>query len=182
MSFDFKSLALKYAAMAVMPLALLLYTPAGNFTVLAFGSRVLLETEPVDPTDFLRGDYVTLDYKISRISEEMLPERSSSGTVYVTLNLNQEGVASVKRVSVTRPPANELYLKGVESSMWRGSDFVDYCLGAYYVPEGTGMELERSVRNHQLMADVRVLRGRAVISSLIVGSELAEAGPAEPVD
>ncbi|MDR3075883.1 MAG: GDYXXLXY domain-containing protein [Synergistaceae bacterium] len=171
MRFDFKSLALKYAAVVVMPLALLLYTPAVNFSILVFGTRVLLETVPVDPTDFLRGDYVTLDYEILRISSEMLPE--SSETVYVTLSLNQEGVASMKKVSVTRPLENELYLKGVVSRRW-GSRFVDCGLGAYYVPEGTGWDLERAIQNHRVMADVRVLRGRAVISSLIVGPELTD--------
>ena len=34
---------------------------------LASGTVVLLETRPVDPRDLLRGDYITLSYKISDV-------------------------------------------------------------------------------------------------------------------
>ena len=33
----------------------------------ATGERVLLGTEPVDPRDIFRGDYVTLNYEISSL-------------------------------------------------------------------------------------------------------------------
>ncbi|MDR2174772.1 MAG: GDYXXLXY domain-containing protein [Synergistaceae bacterium] len=202
----FKSLALKYAAIAILPLSVLLYQPAVNFTALAWGERVLLRTRPVDPRDFLRGDYVTLDYDISDVPEDLLPEgslpdiaddteadsadraeeavlrsgwkryrtdrdyyRSYYRDLYVTLKLDGNGVGSIAGVSFTRP-SGRLYLKGTIVWQWQ-SYSVDYGLGVYYVPEGTGRELEEAVRKGSVLADVRVLRGYGVLKNLETAAE-----------
>src|ERR1019366_3838972 len=57
---------------------------------LAGGKVVLLETRPVDPRDLLRGDYVTLNYKISDVRFTLSPPVLTNGlaageTVYVAL-------------------------------------------------------------------------------------------------
>jgi uncharacterized membrane-anchored protein len=174
----FKSLALKYVAVAILPLGVLLCQPAVNFTALAWGERVLLRTRPVDPRDFLRGDYVTLDYDISDIPKESLPEKIPSDDedgenflsrrvdVYVTLELDGEGVGSVSGASFTRP-SEGLYLKG-EIFGWQYGHLyhADYGIGVYYVPEGTGRALEDAVREGGVLADVRVFRGHGVMKSL----------------
>jgi uncharacterized membrane-anchored protein len=140
--------------------------------MLAFGVRVLLETRPVDPRDFLRGDYVTLDYVISDVHDKFSPgedfpeEKKQQNIVYVTLLLDDKGVASVSGASFSRPREG-LYLQG-----WldKRAQWVDYGLGVYYVPEGTGRELEDMLRdpNAKVLADVRVFRGRGVIKKLEV--------------
>ncbi|MDR1376365.1 MAG: GDYXXLXY domain-containing protein [Synergistaceae bacterium] len=171
----FKSILLKYIAVAALPLAVLLFQPAVNFTVLTFGERVLLETRPVDPRDFLRGDYVILDYVIADFPDELFSEEDFSEeeiygenhretTVYVTLTLDGKGVASVSKASFSRPKEG-LYLQGWRK--WRG---VDYGLGVYYVPEGAGRGIEETMNDPKakVLADVRVLRGRGVIKGLIV--------------
>ncbi|MDR1048703.1 MAG: GDYXXLXY domain-containing protein [Synergistaceae bacterium] len=183
----FKSLALKYVAMAILPLGVLLWQPAVNFTVLALGERVLLQTRPLDPRDFLRGDYVTLHYDIADIPEDLLPKeamlpnedenaavrsgwRRIEGTfyrdIYVTLKPDGEGIGSVSGVSLARPSGG-LYLKG--SLYWRWGSFnVDYGLGVYYVPEGTGRAIEIAVQTGDVLADVRIFKGRGVLKSLEV--------------
>ncbi|MDR1874914.1 MAG: GDYXXLXY domain-containing protein [Synergistaceae bacterium] len=171
----FKTTFFKYAVIAVLPLAVLLFQPAVSFTVLAFGERVLLKTRPIDPRDFLRGDYVTLDYEISDLPDQTLkqlqqvPEereyRLKRKTVYVTLKLDGEGVGSLSGASSYRPSGG-LYLRGQIGA--GRSRTVDYGLGVYYVPEGTGHDLERAMRDGTVLADVRVLRGRGVIKKLEV--------------
>jgi uncharacterized membrane-anchored protein len=52
------------------------------------------------------------------------------------------------------------------SRRWRGTATVDYGLGVYYVPEGTGRELEEAISESSVFADVRVLMGRGVIKKL----------------
>jgi uncharacterized membrane-anchored protein len=49
-----------------------------------------------------------------------------------------------------------------------GTSTVDYGLGVYYVPEGTGREIEDALRDSKVkvLADVRILRGRGVIKKL----------------
>jgi uncharacterized membrane-anchored protein len=175
----FKSTLLKYAAIAVLPLAVLLSQPAINFAVLTLGTRVLLETRPIDPRDFLRGDYVTLDYAIADIPDELFPQegvyeerefyggRARGKTIYATLALDDAGVASVSGASFSRPQSG-LYIEG-RYDLWswqRGR--VDYGLGVYYVPEETGLEIENALRDSEVkvLADVRILRGRGVIKKL----------------
>ena len=182
----FKSLEFKYLLIVILPVAAMFYTQAVNFAVLAFGEQVLLETRPVDPRDILRGDYVTLGYKISFIDKEMLGDilgdldddfnynrRNSGREIFVMLRKDARGIGFVKSVSATRP-AGGLYLRGAITDSWRG---IGYGIGAYYVPEGTGQEIEDRIRGMdetQILVDVRVLWGRPVIKDLV---EFKEAVP-----
>ncbi|MDR1916007.1 MAG: GDYXXLXY domain-containing protein [Synergistaceae bacterium] len=176
----FKSLAVKYVSIAILPIAIMFYTPIVNFTILHIGARALLETIPVDPRDLLRGDYVILDYRITEIPDELLPQgvdtnddnyyrKNIGDDVYVTLELDDAGVASISRVSLERP-ADGLYIKGTLFKNWSRIQYsCDYGLGAYYVPEGTGRELEEKINSsnrYSVYADVRILNGRGVIKTL----------------
>jgi uncharacterized membrane-anchored protein len=160
----------KYAAVAALPLIALLWVPIVNFAVLFAGESVLLETLPVDPTDFLRGDYVTLNYKISEmpgsliIPQDITASRrySERRTVYVALEKDADGVGHAKDVTLARPGG--LYLKG---SLYRYSNIEYDGINAYYVPEGTGREIERSINDSNVLVDLRVLRGHAVINGLV---------------
>ncbi|MDR3255897.1 MAG: GDYXXLXY domain-containing protein [Synergistaceae bacterium] len=170
-----KSTALKYAAIVALPLLALFYSPLQNFTILALGERVLLETEPVDPRDFLRGDYVMLDYKISDVDKNIPLKSLKSlegyeGTIEVCVSLarDADGIGTVSAISVSRP-SDGLYLKGFldySDYSWRSSYSIEYGLGVYYVPEGTGRDLELAVREGKVLADVRVLNGHGVLKGL----------------
>jgi uncharacterized membrane-anchored protein len=56
----------------------------------------------------------------------------------------------------------------VITSRWSG---IGYGIGAYYVPEGTGREIEDRIRDAddktRILVDVRVLRGHPVIKGLV---------------
>jgi uncharacterized membrane-anchored protein len=159
----FKSTAFKYAAVAALPLIALMYGQIRNFTILMLGESVLLETRPVDPRDILRGDYVVLDYKISDIPEALFPEDMREfrrKIVYVTLDRAASGIGTVKGVSAA-PPSDGFYIKG---KMDYGR--IDYGIGAYYVPEGTGRDIERKINASKVLVDVRIFKGNPVIKSL----------------
>ena len=87
--------------------------------------------------------------------------------MYVTLDLDDAGVASASRASLSRP-SNGLYIRGqFRNSMVWNDYFIDYGISAYYVPEGTGHELERLIeKNNKVFADVRILLGHGVIKKL----------------
>jgi uncharacterized membrane-anchored protein len=169
----------QYVAVSLLPLGLLISTPLIHLAVLSFGEVVLLETEPVDPRDIFRGDYVTLNYKISSIPEDLMPEamtsdetdaygsRNRTREVYVTLKKDDSGVGSVESVSLSAP-ASGLYLKSLVTRSWNSSFTCDYRLGVYFLPEGTGREMEEKISHSQVLADVRVLLGRGVIKNLKV--------------
>jgi uncharacterized membrane-anchored protein len=119
---------------------------------LAGGKVILLETRPVDPRDLLRGDYVTLNYKISDVtlsppsapSDEVPSYRVPPGTtIYVALEqrgqFHEAVLASTNRIT---PADGQVVLKGRCQSWWnhsvRSTMHVEYGLERYYVREGTG--------------------------------------------
>jgi len=115
---------------------------------LSSGKLVLLETRPVDPRDLLRGDYLTLNYKISDVALDLFWPPRTNGlppgqTVYVALEprgqFHQVRLASTKPIE---PAADYVVLKGRTQTWWTGNARTNvhlaYGLERYYVREGTG--------------------------------------------
>src|SRR6185503_14656203 len=75
------------------------------------GREVVLAVQPVDPTDFFRGDYVTLEYGgLSRMELTGASdwERAKNGDpVYVALDVGANGRATAKSVHATLAAARE---------------------------------------------------------------------------
>ena len=135
------------------------------------GQEILLQTQPVDPRDLFRGDYVTLGYGISSLDMKKLGtagEAFSAGQpIYVLLG--QEGAYHVATgVQVSRPESRALFLKGRVSDVYGKTVRVEYGIESYFVPEGKGGELERA-RGKTLDVQASVDRtGRAVIKALLL--------------
>ncbi|MCS7462651.1 GDYXXLXY domain-containing protein [Paenibacillus doosanensis] len=117
-----------------------------------FGNEIKLQTEPVDPRDLLYGDYVTLGYQISRVDKSLwhsgnLPDEGEK--VYVLLKRQQDGLFDAAGVYSAKPAVQpgEAVLIGTVSSVWGDSLGLTYGLERYYVPEGTGQELEKQAGN-----------------------------------
>lgn len=112
------------------------------------GALVLLETRPVDPRDLLRGDYVTLNYKISTVPLDLFSPAPTNAlppgqTVYVALEprgqFHEVVLASTRPIA---PAAGQVVLKGRKRTWWSdpaaSTVQVEYGLERYYVREGTG--------------------------------------------
>jgi uncharacterized membrane-anchored protein len=112
------------------------------------GKVVLLETWPVDPRDLMRGDYVTLNYKISDVALGLFSPALTNGlapgeTVYVALEprgqFHEVVLASINQIT---PADGQVVLKGQSRSWWNSaaqrSVHLEYGLERYYVREGTG--------------------------------------------
>jgi uncharacterized membrane-anchored protein len=115
---------------------------------LTCGKVVLLETRPVDPRDLLRGDYLTLSYKISDVPLSLFTPPQTNGlppgqTVYVALEPRGQ-FHEVVRASTEpiEPAAEHVVLKGRTRTWWAGNirtnSHLEYGLERYYVREGTG--------------------------------------------
>jgi hypothetical protein len=113
------------------------------------GAVVLLETQPVDPRDLLRGDFVRLNYVISDIPQKFFPApwtppRRSGAIIYVALApdiTNQFWEISRASTDHFVPASNEVLLQGNSEGTWnKGSSSlrVRYGIEKYYVAEGTG--------------------------------------------
>lgn len=136
------------------------------------GREVVLQTVPVDPRSLLQGDYAILDYEIAQLPSYLddLPENI---TVYVILVEGPEvWVAADYRIDVA-PRDGQVYIRGRTDDGGR----IDFAIGTYFVPEGTGHIIEQA-------GDVKVVvaldgAGNAVIKRVLVdGKPFEEQEPA----
>ncbi len=70
---------LLFALAALIQVALIGLMVYDRVRVLREGSEVTLQTRPVDPRDFLRGDYVVLNYEITNLPAGALKDAPSQG-------------------------------------------------------------------------------------------------------
>jgi uncharacterized membrane-anchored protein len=175
--------ALLFGAAALIQLALLALMVGDRVQILRNGTDVTLQTQLADPRDFLRGDYVTLDYDISQLPAGPLkdqPAGARNPIVFVKLAPNRDGVyqaisVHTEAVAVKSP---EVLIRGRVASGAncgpKGDLFCDtlhvrYDLESYFVPEGEGRKLEQLRNQRRLMVVAAVApSGRAAIKRLLV--------------
>lgn len=134
------------------------------------GTEVLLTMRPVDPRDLFRGDYVILSYDISRIdTPATVDAEQPTGPVYVSLSVDDEGIAHAAGVSLT-PPSEGLFIAGTMMRAWNNQVTVEYGIESFFVPEGKGREIELKIS--QMHAKVMIGKsGKAVLKGLVYQGE-----------
>ena len=176
-----------FGAAILVQCALLILMVADRVRILRDGTEVTLQTRPVDPRDFLRGDYVVLGYDISQVPAGPLqnqPAGARNPVVYVKLAPNRDGLyeavsVHADAVAVTRP---EVLIRGrvygYGASCGPGNRafcdklWVRYNLESYFVPEGEGRKLEQARNQQKLRVVAAVLpSGRAAIKRLLVNGD-----------
>jgi uncharacterized membrane-anchored protein len=172
-----------FGTAALVQLALLALMIIDRVQILRDGAEVALQTRPVDPRDFLRGDYVVLGYDITQLPAGSLqnqPSGERSPLVYVKLAPNSDGI--YEALSVHAGPvavaSPEVLIRGrVAYGASCGSKrdvFCDkltirYNLESYFVPEGEGRKLEEARNQRKLLVVAAVLpSGRAAIKRLLI--------------
>ncbi|WHO71710.1 GDYXXLXY domain-containing protein [Rhizobium sp. BT03] len=148
-------------------------------SILANGTEVLLKTAPVDPRDFLRGDYVVLNYDISSVPVQTvsggIPAEPGERTLWVRLKKQEDGFWTVTESSFHQlPPLPETVILRSQPFYSGGlaagdSIRVEYGIERYYVPEGQGKPIEEARNDGNVAISVRVSpAGSAQIRSLVV--------------
>ncbi len=187
----------KFAAAIIAQLAIIGLLVIFKWLILNNGVEITLKVLPRDPRDVLRGDYVKLEYNISRLPERLLSKNKAGDfragrNIYVLLQRGGDGIWRARSVSYSRPQTvdgqvvikGRLRSKSCRSAMPRtaNKEFealpelkiktscylrVDYGIEEYYVPEGRGVEINR--RDQEMSAKVKVDKaGRAVLERLYV--------------
>lgn len=152
--------------------------------ILGSGTEVILHVSPVDPRDYLRGDYVAFRYDISSISGyqfDYFPILNGD-VVYVPLvKSGQYWSFSGMPESVTKnkPKKGKVYIKGTVVSgenigennyikSWdRPAIGIAYGIEQYFIPVGSGTNF--SFWNHDVSAAVQVGdSGEAVLKKIYV--------------
>jgi uncharacterized membrane-anchored protein len=175
-----------FAAATLVQFALLTLMVIDRVQILRQGTEVTLQIRPVDPRDFLRGDYVVLNYDISQLPAGPLQDEPASARnpiVFVKLAPNRDGLyeaisVHADAVAVKSP---EVLIRGRvaygATCGPRARAFCDklqvrYNLESYFIPEGEGRKLEQ-VRNQRKLTVVAAIMpsGRAAIKRLLVDGE-----------
>lgn len=181
----------KYVLAAVLALGqigVLAYMIEGRAHILRNGREITLLTEPVDPRDLLRGDYVILGYAISRVANTEItgekPKTSGTANVYVALI---KGVgADWVRTRASWQPFNDL--KAVEITIVgktpnyyspnQETISLTYGIERYYVPEGQGKTIEQGQVEKAVQVTLSVAKnGQAQIKSLSLEGKTLYAEP-----
>ena len=138
---------------------------------------VTLKVKPVDPQDMFRGDYVILNYDISRLETAALAgddNFSEGGLVYVTVT-NQGGVWTPVAVNRAMPNHDQgaVVLRGTVKSASGASATappeltVVYGIESFFVPQGQGKKIEDARQKGDLDADIAVdAQGRGAVKAL----------------
>ena len=175
------------AAVAVVQTAVLGWMVADRVRLLANGLEVVLPIVPVDPRSLFRGDYVRLSYDVTRVPGALIegPMRRHE-PLFVTIERQPDGTmrpVAAGRVHPGAAAADKVVLHGrIERERRTGaaaSDLiVSYGIESYFVPEGTGLELENMARESKLAAVIAVGGdGRSAIKGLMIDGKLAYEEP-----
>lgn len=138
------------------------------------GREIILKTEPVDPRDLFRGDYVILNYEISRIdsSQANFADFEVGDSIYA--NLEQSG-QDWNFSALSRSPAinpNLISLKGTVTRKDNNDIDIDYGIESYFVPEGRGREIENTIREEEVKVKIAVdQNGQGIIKELLINNE-----------
>lgn len=152
---------------AALQTAVLGYMVGERAWGLRSGVEVILKTAPVDPRDLLRGDYVTLNYDISRVPISTMvdgpPKKSLNAQILsVRLKKQDDGYWGIVESSFgpLDPKPDTVVLKslpvdyafdGEPTDPSQAMIGVTYGIERYYVPEGQGHDIE-SARNDSRVA------------------------------
>jgi uncharacterized membrane-anchored protein len=176
-----------FVAAILIQCALLVLMVADRMQILREGTEVTLQTQPVDPRDLLRGDYVVLRYDISQLPAGALagqPAAERNPDVFVKLAPNANGL--YEAVSVHAAPvtvtAPEVLIRGRVANhggscgsgrrTFCDNLLIKYGLESYFVPEGEGRKLEQARNQQKLRVVAAVLpSGRAAIKRLLLDGE-----------
>lgn len=166
-------------ALALLQTGILLSIIVGHATILRSGTEVLLKAAPVDPRDLLRGDYVILNYDISRVPVATLvgarPATDGQQTLAVRLRKQPDGYWGIAESSFEplAAMADTVVIDSQPFDYRPSTDIdtirVDYGIESYYVPEGEGRDLEQAPADGRLAIAASVSAGgTAQIKSLLL--------------
>jgi uncharacterized membrane-anchored protein len=155
-------------------------------SVLRNGVEIILKTEPIDPRDLMRGDYVRLGYGegISVIKEDLVsgewPEEDTVQPIWAVLSTGEDGLHEAREVHFSRPVEVEegdvvmrslpVRIRADRSDQRTNTiNRTRFGIERYYVPEGEGLEIEKARNEGRTTVAVRVSEaGDAQIARLMI--------------
>ncbi len=172
-------------AALLVPVLFLLGLTIKPLMTIQFGETIQLQTQPVDPTDLFRGDYIDLFYDMNQLEIKEsnitgLPskytEESLRGeTIYALLTPTvNEKIYQVSGYTMN-PPKNGLYLKGtIQYAYLKGlspskDDLIlniDFGIDRYFIEENGGADLNLATQSGKVLVTLKVYKGFGIVTDL----------------
>ena len=168
---DIKKIDIKKILSILVLIVILIVFGGIHLLVNNIGESLYLETIPYDPVDLFRGDYVNLEYEVENLDltlvDKAMYEKQADGE-YKYFNIledngyliYEEDSNPLKAIAlVADKPAEPNYLK---AKLYYIDEFdnkarLEINLSRFYVPEGTGTELEDLSRQGRLVVEIKKL-------------------------
>lgn len=163
-----------FILLAIMFQVLVLVYMAGDREhILRNGKIIHLRTAPIDPRDLFRGDYIRLNYEISRIPVNKIIDTNSTNElkkgakIYVILKEGPNGLYEMVNASFKKPD-DGFYLRGRIPYEYKhlrpgNPSWINYGIEAYFVEQGKGRDIEKRRGNRtsvQVPLEMAIAVGR----------------------
>jgi uncharacterized membrane-anchored protein len=137
----------------ILQLIVLAYMAGEREYILRNGKVIHLRTAPIDPRDMFRGDYVRLNYEISRIPVGRLKGADGAGglkkgeKIFVSLKEGPDGLYELADAGLEKPK-DGIYLAGRLPYPYRtlrasNPIWINYGIEAYFVEQDRGRDIEK---------------------------------------
>lgn len=195
MNSTMKRFAITILILAALQTLFLISMIWNRATLLRSDNVVTLQTEPVDPRDIFRGEYVRLSYAVSRITLDGLKgdkDFKQGDSIYVELvpiSSRNTWLAGAVYKEWRKPADGHQIMRGKVTYVMEniprvtalpgGNDMqetpcdkctmlnVNYGIESFFVPQGTGPILERAGNERRIDVDVALGKdGQAAIKGL----------------
>ena len=155
-----------FAIVALQVVGLVAFAAVKQYAV-ATGTEVVLQGVPVDPRSLMQGDYAILDYEIAGVPDRYKSFFETGDDVIVVLTKRDEVWEATEYLDsyTARELRNEVIIRGWLQTNGR----IDFGIGTYFVPEGTGRAVEqaRDVKIRVSLSD----DGDATVTGVILDGE-----------
>lgn len=150
--------------------------------ILAKGETFRFRTEPVDPSHPFKGRYIVLSFK-ENVFTAIKPDSNlgSAGEVFVLLDKDKDGFATIRNVVKEEPSANSGFVKANISYINTEGDtstiHLDYPFQEFYMDEFKAPKAEAVYREsvtdstQRTYAVVSALNGEAVIKDVMINEK-----------
>jgi len=144
---------IKFALVTGLQVACLIGMIGYKYASLAGGTEVTLEVpRPKDPRSLFSGDYVIIRYAINILDltkiQSNIKNKQHGMPVYIVLE-PKGAVWAPKMVRDTKPEKGVVFIRGKLTSFSDTSLSVEYGIENYFVPENTGYDMEKRLREVQ---------------------------------
>jgi len=146
-------------AVLVLVLVVILSFILYNQWPLITGKKIVLATQPIDPFDPFRGQYITINYEISRLSDiEGFEEKD---TIYVSLKEDERGIWRFENASKSKPSRGD-FIRGKVISVYGTSVRIEYGIEQFF------FERHAKLPTRNITVEVAVAdSGRAKLSQIL---------------